>query len=92
MNVREHLGCLDANGSGGWTCIEFDGTGLWCDHCLVIAEMDRLLSALGSIADRLCLCEGHLPHKPHGGPCCGVAGGLCVTCSARLELGMRVPA
>lgn len=27
-------GCQDANGSEGWTCIEFDGTGLWCSSCI----------------------------------------------------------
>jgi hypothetical protein len=26
--------CLDSRGVEGWTCIEFDGTGLWCDACL----------------------------------------------------------
>lgn len=25
--------CLDAHGEPGWSCIEFDGTGLWCTAC-----------------------------------------------------------
>jgi hypothetical protein len=27
-----------------------------------------------------CLCDHHPRSKTHGGPCCGVAGGLCVAC------------
>lgn len=28
-----------------------------------------------------CLCDRHSSHrKDHGGPCCGVAGGLCIVC------------
>lgn len=27
-----------------WSCIEFDGTGLWCDSCLAVAAPSRGLS------------------------------------------------
>ena len=43
----------------------------------------NLVEGLESIASRKCLCDGHLFNPPHGGPCCGVAGGVCVTCQAR---------
>jgi hypothetical protein len=26
-------GCLDQRGDAEWSCIESDGTGLWCDSC-----------------------------------------------------------
>lgn len=26
--------CSDSRGVSGWTCREFDGTGLWCPGCL----------------------------------------------------------
>lgn len=29
--------CEDARGAEGWTCREYDGTGLWCDACLAWA-------------------------------------------------------
>lgn len=48
-------------------------------------EVDQLRGALEGIAARRCLCEGHTGGN-HGGPCCGVAGGLCVTCDARAAL------
>lgn len=37
--MTDRLPCLDARGSEGWTCIEFDGTGLWCDNCLRTAAV-----------------------------------------------------
>jgi hypothetical protein len=30
-----------------------------------------------------CLCDGHGINPNHGGPCCGVAGGLCIACRPR---------
>ncbi len=30
--------CQDAGGEPGWTCVDNDGTGLWCDACLAWAE------------------------------------------------------
>jgi hypothetical protein len=30
--------CHDQHGNPAWSCIEFDGTGLWCDSCLAWAE------------------------------------------------------
>ena len=30
--------CLDGAGTDYWTCIEFDGTGLWCDKCIKFWE------------------------------------------------------
>lgn len=48
---------------------------------------ERLATLEGMVArtaSRRCLCGS--PHVNHGGPCCGVAGGLCVTCEARALL------
>ena len=63
------------------------------DHSLCIgenealaAERDRLTDGIRSIAARRCLCHGHSKSPGHGGPCCGVAGGRCVTCEARALL------
>jgi hypothetical protein len=33
-------GCLDSGPDSDWSCIEGDGTGLWCDACLAAAEDD----------------------------------------------------
>ena len=53
-----------------------------CVECELTAEVDRLRAGLTSIAIARCLCDGHW-HPAHDGPCCGVAGGHCVTCQAR---------
>ena len=47
------------------------------------AERDRLADGIRRMAARRCLCHGHSRTPGHGGPCCGVAGGRCVTCDAR---------
>ena len=48
-----------------------------------LGERDRLADGIRRMAARRCLCHGHLKSPGHGGPCCGVAGGRCVTCDAR---------
>ena len=53
-----------------------------CEVCDLRAEVVRLTDGIRSIAARRCLCHGHTINR-HGGPCCGVAGGRCVTCEAR---------
>lgn len=39
LTVRESLNpdCEDAAGDAAWSCIESDGTGLWCESCLAVA-------------------------------------------------------
>ena len=46
-------------------------------------QRDRLAHGIRRMAARRCLCHGHSKSPGHGGPCCGVAGGRCVTCEAR---------
>ena len=56
-----------------------------CSTLALVAEVVRLTDGIRSIADRRCLCDGHSINR-HGGPCCGVGGGRCVTCEARFLL------
>ena len=45
------------------------------DHLVV--EWDDDVTA----SSEPCRCDGHtINRRNHGGPCCGVAGGLCVAC------------
>ena len=32
-------GCTDSAPESTWSCIEYDGTGLWCDACKTRAEL-----------------------------------------------------
>ena len=50
---------------------------------VAIQPGDRLADGIRRMAARRCLCHGHSKSPGHGGPCCGVAGGRCVTCETR---------
>jgi hypothetical protein len=34
-------GCTDKMGNPRWSCVEWDGTGLWCDSCLALGKPGR---------------------------------------------------
>lgn len=56
------LPCLDARGSEGWTCVEFDGTGLWCDNCLQVSDVP---AAPAGTADPVSVHSRALPDSSH---------------------------
>ena len=80
LPIRELLRERSSPGATHWG--ECWRTHVDCAAHVLLGEVERLSEGVRSIAARRCLCEGHGRDR-HGGPCCGVAGGLCVTCDAR---------
>ena len=80
--LREQLSLRDECAHGIVTECRECGASIDNENFRLRIERDRLTDGIRAIAARRCLCHGHSINR-HGGPCCGVAGGRCVTCEAR---------